>query len=87
MTERRPLHWRECGGCAGLGAHRRWCPVIVGERAAYFGQLAERAESLGDDIGPNDMAAANMAWRIASLLRARAIDEYERRQPSQKGST
>ena len=64
---------KDCGGCAGLGAHRRWCPYVVGEQAAYFGQLAEKAEDLGDAIGPNDMGAANLAWQCAGQLRARAI--------------
>lgn len=72
--QRRPMYWRECGGCAGLGAHRRWCPVDVGERAAYYGQLSETAENLGDRIGPNDMGAANMAWQLAAILRKRAQD-------------
>jgi hypothetical protein len=65
---------KDCGGCAGLGAHRRWCPYAVGETAAYFGQLSEKAESLGDAIGPNDMGAANMAWQVAAILRQRAED-------------
>jgi hypothetical protein len=65
---------KDCGGCAGLGAHRRWCPYAVGETAAYFGQLSERAESLGDSIGPNDKGAANMAWQVAAILRQRAED-------------
>ena len=69
------MYWRECGGCEGLGAHRRWCPVDVGERAAYFGQLSEQAEALGDRIGPNDMGAANTAWQLASHLRTVAEAE------------
>lgn len=78
MTETRPtgrpMYWRPCGGCEGLGAHRRWCPVAVGQRAAYFGQLSEEAESLGDRIGPNDMEAANAAWYLAARLRKQAAD-------------
>lgn len=74
---RRLMHWRECGGCAGLGAHRRWCPAEVGEQAAYFGQLSEKAESLGDSIGPNDMGAANVAWQLAATLGARAIEDRD----------
>lgn len=70
---RRLLHSiKDCGGCAGQGAHRRWCPYAVGETAAYFGQLSEKAEALGDSIGPNDTEAANMAWRLAAILRERA---------------
>lgn len=75
MPERRPMYWRPCGGCEGLGAHRRWCPVDVGETAAYFGQLSEEAEALGDRIGPNDMGAANRAWQLAGMLRERAQQE------------
>ena len=63
---------KDCGGCAGLGSHRRWCPYAVGETAAYFGQLSERADSIADAIGPNDMGAANMAWQVAAILRKRA---------------
>ena len=74
-TPRRLFHSiTDCGGCDGLGSHRRWCPYAVGETAAYFGQLSERADSLGDAIGPNDMGAANMAWQVAAILRKRAVD-------------
>lgn len=73
---------RECGGCSGQGAHRRWCEVVVGPHAAYFGRLAEQAESLGDSVGPNEMGAANQLWGAASLLRAAAnqrAKEYAQR--------
>ena len=73
VAPRRLFHAiKDCGGCAGLGSHRRWCPYAVGETAAYFGQLSERADSLGDSIGPNDMGAANMVWQVAAILRRRA---------------
>lgn len=85
MSERRPMYWRECGGCEGKGAHRRWCPVEVGERAAYFGQLSEQAENLGDRIGPNDMGAANRAWALAGELRRRALEVREEHERSDRG--
>lgn len=72
---------KDCGGCAGLGAHRRWCPRAVGEHAAYWGQLSVKAEALGDSIGPNDMEASSMAWHIGAMLRKRAEiarDAYEK---------
>lgn len=73
---------RDCGGCRGEGSHRRWCEVAVGPHAAYLGRLAERAESLGDSIGPNEMGAANHVWMAAALLRAAAqqrATEYSER--------
>jgi len=70
---RRLMHaLKDCGGCAGQGAHRRWCPYAVGEQAAYWGQMSVTAEALGDRIGPNDTGAANMAWQLAAILRANA---------------
>lgn len=60
---------RDCGGCQGLGSHRRWCEAVVGRHASIMGAQAERAESLGDSVGPNEMGAANCLWRAASLLR------------------
>lgn len=71
--------WRNCGGCAGLGAHRRWCPASVGPTAAMLGKWSEQAESLGDSVGPNEMGASNNLWRAASLLREaaeKARDEW-----------
>lgn len=62
----------DCGGCAGLGSHRRWCPVVVGRNASYIGRLAEQAGALGDSIGPNECGAANHAWAASALLRAKA---------------
>lgn len=62
----------ECGGCQGIGRHRRWCPAVVGESASEVGTLAELAESLGDRIGSNDPGAANMAYRLSGRLRRQA---------------
>jgi hypothetical protein len=73
---------RQCGGCEGQGAHVRWCPEVVGPAASIMGSYAERAESLGDSVGPNDMGAANHLWAAAALLRKGAQDrarEWEAR--------
>lgn len=66
------MNHNDCGGCQGLGSHRRWCEASVGRAASIMGQQAERAESLGDSVGPNEMGAANHLWAAASLLRAGA---------------
>lgn len=63
-----------CGGCAGLGSHRRWCEAAVGRAASILGRQAEQAEALGDQVGPNEMAAANHLWAAASLLRKAAAE-------------
>lgn len=63
----------DCGGCLDLGAHRRWCPEVVGEKAARLGRFAEEAESLGDRIGANDPSAANDCYRAAARLRGQAM--------------
>lgn len=65
----------DCGGCRDLGAHRRWCPEQVGPRAARLGDAAERAESLADQIGALDPAAANDCYRASGRLRERATHE------------
>lgn len=62
----------ECGGCLGLGAHRRWCPEVIGRQASFLGRLAEDAEDLGDQIGPNVMGAANHCYEASGLLRKAA---------------
>ena len=64
-----------CGGCAGLGAHRRWCPAVVGQIASALGRWSEQAEALGDQVGANCPEAANHLYRASSLLRSRADDE------------
>lgn len=64
----------DCGGCQGHGAHKRWCPAVVGPTAAMLGRYAEQAESLGDRVGPNEMGASNHLWQAASLLRKAATE-------------
>lgn len=63
----------DCGGCRGQGAHKRWCEAVVGRSAALMGRYAEQADSLGDNVGPNEMGAANHLWIAAGMLRTRAI--------------
>jgi len=65
----------DCGGCRGLGAHRRWCEVSVGWSAARLGTWSEQAEDLGDMVGPNCMLAANALYRAAGLLHDQAIKD------------
>lgn len=65
---------RECGGCAGLGAHRRWCSVVVGPRAALLGPLGEQADALADVVGSNSAEAANLLYGAAAVLRDAARD-------------
>lgn len=61
-----------CGGCAGLGSHRRHCHKHP--NYDYRLVLADYAESLGDRIGPNDTVSANAAYGIAGRLRALVRD-------------
>ena len=58
-----------CGGCAGLGSHQRWCPAVVGARAARLGRTADDLDDLGDTLPPD---LANVAWRLAEQLRVLA---------------
>lgn len=78
----------QCGGCQGIGAHRRWCRAVVGPAAALLGPLAEQAEALGDRVGPNDMGAANHLYAASALLRARAVERWaahEERMEEERG--
>jgi hypothetical protein len=63
----------ECGGCLGIGAHKRWCEIHVGRSAAFYGRLSEAAEALGDRIGGNDPGAANHCYAAAGMLKERAL--------------
>lgn len=44
----------------------------MGRAASIMGSQAQRAESLGDSVGPNEMGAANHLWAAAALLREAA---------------
>ena len=58
----------DCGGCEGLGSHRRWCPEVVGAAASRLGLQSEKAQDLGDRVGANCYDAANALYRAAGLL-------------------
>lgn len=62
-----------CGGCAGEGRHRRWCPWVVGARASRYGEMAAQADALADQIGGNEPDLANIAYDLAGRLRGIAI--------------
>lgn len=64
-----------CGGCQGLGSHRRHCP----RNPNYDIRLmwADRAEDIGDSIGPNNMGAANHCYTAAGLLRQQVKQQRE----------
>jgi len=72
----------DCGGCEGVGRHRRWCAEVVGYGASLLGRFSQQAETLGDQIGSNNTRAANMAYSLASELRqdanARAAEYMDR---------
>lgn len=56
----------DCGGCNGLGNHRRDCPQ--NPEYTHARMLADRAESLGDQIGASNPGAANHLYAAAGLL-------------------
>lgn len=55
----------DCGGCQGLGAHRRHCPRHPNYHPWIV--LADQAESIGDSIG--EPSLANQAWALAGAIR------------------
>ena len=70
----------ECGGCQGLGNHRRLCPHHPDYHP--WRRLAQMAEDIGDTIGSNDPGLANRAYdlagRINALVRDRVQERHER---------
>lgn len=68
----------DCGGCRGEGAHKRWCSKVVGVQAYQRGTWAERLESLADEIGSNDMGAANKLYNLSGQFRTQALSMAER---------
>lgn len=62
-----------CGGCAGMGAHKRWCPVVVGAEASRRGKWSEQIEAMADSVGSNNPIAANHLYRAAAMLLADAM--------------
>jgi hypothetical protein len=63
----------ECGGCEGIGAHRKHCRRNPDYH--YKLELADEAESLGDRLGQPHLA--NYAWYIAGILRMQVKHERE----------
>lgn len=61
----------DCGGCEGLGSHRRTCPTQPGWNWARLYMIAD---DLGDSIGSNDHEAANMAYAIAGRMKKRWME-------------
>lgn len=70
--EQQPAERQICGGCRGMGAHRRWCVRVVGLSASIRGRQAEMAENLADSVGSNNPAASNHLYAASGLLRAQA---------------
>lgn len=62
-----------CGGCNGMGGHKRWCSRNVGMRASYWGKLSEKATALGDEIGSNNPGLANVMYQAGGEMRERAF--------------
>ena len=67
----------DCGGCQGIGAHRRHCPRHPDYHP--WRRLADMAESIGDSIG--EPALANRAWSLASAIREAIQTRPYRRGP------
>lgn len=56
----------DCGGCRGLGSHRRWCPALVGKFDAVYGPISEQLNGIGDTIGSNNPGLANKAYALSA---------------------
>jgi hypothetical protein len=71
-----PILGAVCGGCIGLGRHQKHCR----QNPDYnrWAELADRVESLGDEVGSNDMGAANRLYEVAGRLRTKAREERSR---------
>lgn len=69
----RTVYWRSdaktCGGCQGVGAHRRWCRAVVGLSASIYGPMSEQLGSMGDTVGPNNKDLANRLWALSGDMR------------------
>lgn len=67
----------DCGGCQGIGNHRRHCPHHPDYHP--YRALADQAERIGDEIGLPEIA--NRAWSLAGVIRQAIIDHpYSARQ-------
>ena len=56
-----------CGGCEGLGAHRRLCPHHPDYHP--WRRYAMWAEDIGDGIGSNDTGVANTAYQLSARIK------------------
>jgi len=65
---------QDCGGCQGLGAHKRWCVTVVGKAASMLGPWGDQMEEWGDRIGgiPHSQDTANMLYWFATVMEVRA---------------
>jgi hypothetical protein len=61
-----------CGGCDGLGAHRKLC--VHHPNYHPWRQYAVWAEAIGDGIGGNDPGLANEAYILGTRIK-QAIQE------------
>lgn len=61
-----------CGGCKGIGRHRRWCRFVVGSKARLLGRASAELEGLGDRIGSNDPGLSNQLYRLSAEAREKA---------------
>lgn len=68
----------DCGGCRGMGSHRRYCPRNPNYHP--WRRLADRAVDIGDQIGGNDPGVANQAYALAARIRA-LMEEHPWRHP------
>lgn len=69
----------ECGGCKGMGGHRRHCRQ--NPDYTYARVLADIAESAGDRIGGNNPGAASHCYAAAGLLLAQHKEILAERRP------
>lgn len=67
----------ECGGCQGLGSHKRWCKESVGLAASLYGSWSEQIESIADSVGSNNIAVSNHLYIAASMLREQAMQRRD----------
>lgn len=59
----------DCGGCAGLGAHRRWCRAKVGLNASVYGPMGERLNEMADQVGANNAGLASALYALSAEMR------------------
>ena len=72
-----------CGGCEGLGNHRRLCPLHPHYHPWKL--FAEQAETAGDVIGSNNGELANQPYALGAKIRAVIAEEQARLQDPEKG--